>query len=288
MISPKEENLKYRLGTYGHTYTRLKEVKETKNVDILFVGSSHVYHSFDPRILEKEGITSFLLSSNSQIPSISEYLLNRYLDSLNPKMLAYEVCPYVMSLDGVEGSVEIISDETIDFKMILFVIGQNHLTVYNTFLYAYLKNLLFREKKYFHEPLITKGISTGLAFENHYIKGGYVERALPYFSHPPFEKVKWIKNPTNIESLKRVIKLVKDRKIELLLFQSPVPSQYYNSYINNDEFDQEMSELNSYINFNETLKFNDSLHFFDYHHLNKAGVEVFNHQIIDLLKERIN
>ena len=53
-FSPTERNLKYSLGNNGHSFLRFKEAKEKRNIDILFLGSSHAYHGFDTRIFEKE------------------------------------------------------------------------------------------------------------------------------------------------------------------------------------------------------------------------------------------
>ena len=48
-----KSNLIYFLGGYGHTHSRLAEVKTYKDVDILFLGSSHAYRGFDTRIFSK-------------------------------------------------------------------------------------------------------------------------------------------------------------------------------------------------------------------------------------------
>ena len=51
-------NVKYLIGSYGHMYTRMEEVKETHDIDVLFLGSSHTYRGFDPRIFSKNGFSS--------------------------------------------------------------------------------------------------------------------------------------------------------------------------------------------------------------------------------------
>ena len=42
-------NLNHK-GSPGHMFTRLREVRERKNVDVLILGSSHAFRGFDPRI----------------------------------------------------------------------------------------------------------------------------------------------------------------------------------------------------------------------------------------------
>jgi hypothetical protein len=47
-----------------------------------------------------------------------------------------------------------------------------------------------------------------------------------------------------------------------------------------------MNDLGRYYNFNEISTLHDSLHFYDIDHLNHAGVELFNADLIKLLAEK--
>ena len=51
------KNLNYRLSS---SYIRFQEVKEYKNIDILFAGSSHSFRGFDPRIFKQSGMKFIL------------------------------------------------------------------------------------------------------------------------------------------------------------------------------------------------------------------------------------
>jgi len=44
-----------------------------------------------------------------------------------------------------------------------------------------------------------------------------------------------------------------------------------------------MSTYSVYYNFNELITLSDSVHFYDSHHLNQSGVDVFNNALLDLL-----
>ena len=82
-------------------FTRLKEVKTVKNVDILFLGSSHTYRGFDTSIFHDCGYSAFNLGSSSQTPIQTLTLANRYLKQLNPKLVVLEVYPGNFTGDGV-------------------------------------------------------------------------------------------------------------------------------------------------------------------------------------------
>ena len=79
------QNILYKKFAYGFSNTRFKEVKYVDPVDILFLGSSRSYRHYDPRIFKKHGFSSFNLGTSSQTFLQMEILVDRYLDSLNPR-----------------------------------------------------------------------------------------------------------------------------------------------------------------------------------------------------------
>ncbi|MFZ1333373.1 MAG: hypothetical protein WAR83_14355, partial [Flavobacteriales bacterium] len=62
------ENVRYPMGGGGHMHTRIAELKDHPPVDIVFLGSSHTYRSFDPRSWASAGYSSFNLGSSAQSP----------------------------------------------------------------------------------------------------------------------------------------------------------------------------------------------------------------------------
>ena len=49
-----KKNLNYRIGSYGHLNTRLKEADTIQNVDVLVVGSSHAYRGLTQGFFRRE------------------------------------------------------------------------------------------------------------------------------------------------------------------------------------------------------------------------------------------
>jgi len=278
--SPLKKNLNYKIGAGGHTFTRLNDLKTTRDVDILFLGSSHTYRGFDTRIFEEAGLKSFNMGTNSQTPIQTEFLLNKYLDSLNPKVVIFEVCPFVFSLDGVESTLEIISNRKVDQETVELAFKQNHLKIYNTLIYSLYREFVHSDKASFSENIKRKNDT--------YVEGGFVELKLFYYKPEKFENKKWIYNDELFESFQRIIIKLKKRDIELILVQAPVTTDLYESYENNVDFDKEIMKYGKYYNFNEILKLNDTIHFFDFHHLNKNGIEIFNNKIINILTHENN
>ncbi|WKL45038.1 hypothetical protein [Flavobacterium sp. ZE23DGlu08] len=267
-----KKNLKYVIG--GNTFTRLQEVKDVKDVDILFLGSSHAYRGFDTRIFKNAGFTSFNLGSSSQTPIETEVLLKRYLDRLNPKLIVYEVYPQTFSIDGIESSLDIISNDINDINSIKMAIKLNNVKVYNTLVYSFYRDL-------FNKNIIYKG--SVLNDDDNYIPGGYVQKKLKYYKHIKHATNKWKTNEEQFSSFENILKIVKKSKIRMIFVQAPLTKSFYISYSNNDEFSKKMRTYGDYHNYNSMIELNDSLHFYDENHLNQKGVEIFNKILIESL-----
>lgn len=269
-----QKNLKYFVGAYGHTHSRITEVRKYKAVDIVFVGSSHAYRGFDTRIFNEEGISSFNLGSNRQSPIQTELLLKRYLPVLKPKLIVYEVCPIAFSTDGVESTCDIISNDKVDFDALKMALLQNNIKIYNTLIYSFYRQLIGRDAN-FTEAVVKD--------DDTYISGGFVQKKLKFY------KPEIVDNNKKAElldlqkkSLEAIVRMANEKQIKLLLVQAPVTKASYNAYINNDFFDKEMSQYAPYFNFNNIMNLNDTTDFYDGHHLNQNGVEKFNKKLIEV------
>ena len=272
-IGTLQKNLKYFVAAYGHTNTRIKEVRNTQNVDLLFVGSSHAYRGFDTRIFAQAGFKSFNLGSNRQSPIQTELLLGRYLTKLKPKVLVYEVCPIAFSTDGVESTCDIISNDVVDFNAVKMAFKQNNIKIYNTLIYSYYRQLLHKDDHFKEEKVKD---------DDTYINGGFVEKKIKYYTQEVDDsKREAVLNDFQKTSFEAIVAMAKANNTKLLLIQSPVTKATYNAYINNDYFDNEMAQYGTYYNANKMIQLHDSLDFFDGHHLNQNGVIKFNKLLIE-------
>jgi len=276
-FSPIKENLNYKIGAGGHAFTRLKELNNTKDVDILFLGSSHTYLGFDTRIFREAGYKSFNLGTNSQTPIQTEFLLSKYLDSLNPEIVIFDVCPLIFSLDGIESTLEIISNRIIDLETVKLVFKQNHLKVYNTLIYALYRETIHNDKSEYIEYK-KRDMDT-------YVYGGFVEKEIKFYEQESFKKQNWKYRKEQLKSFQNIVKMINKKNIELILVQTPIVSDLYKSYTNNLEFDNEMRKYGNYYNFNELIQLLDSVHFSDNNHLNKNGINIFNKEILKILNQ---
>lgn len=270
-------NISYHLGSQGHLYSRLSEVKNYGDVDILFLGSSHAYRGFDTRVFQKNGYKSFNLGSSSQTPAQTKVLLNRYFERLNPKLVIYEVYPTIFTLDGVESSLDIIANDKNDSESLKMALKINNIKTYNTLVYAFM-NDLFGFNKSFSESAV-KG-------SDKYVPGGYVEKEIGFYQPSELEKKEISILDYQLENFSEIVQLVENKNIELILVYAPIPKVNYDSYVHTGYFDSLMSRYSEYYNFNEIISLDDSLHFQDSHHLNQNGVNLFNEKLIEILNQK--
>ncbi len=272
-------NLNHKIGSYGHLHSRIAEVKKTTNVDLLFLGSSHTYRGFDPRIFKNEGFTSFNLGSSAQTPAQTYVLLKRHLKQLNPKVIVYDTYPFTFTSDGIESSLDVISNDRNDIESIKLAFKQNHIKVYNTLVYGLYCDFFNRNASY-SEP-VHSGLDT-------YISGGYVAREITYFKNLKYASKEWVLKDEQLEAFEKIVRMTKENNIELILVQTPITRAFYSSYTNNVMFDQKMKSYGEYYNFNEILQLDDSLHFYDVDHMNQDGVNIFDAKFIDLVLKKNN
>lgn len=272
-----KQNINYRIGSHGHMYSRLKEINTSSDIDILFLGSSHAYRGFDTRIFREQGLKGFNLGSSAQTPIQTRALLNKYLDLLNPRIIIYEVYPVTFSIDGVESSIDIIANDKNDFHSIKMALDLNHIIVYNTIIYGIIRDAL---------NLNTSFIEQKKKDNDTYISGGYVEKDFSYYKYVDYQKKEWDLNKDQFIAFDEVLSIIKERNIHLILVNAPITSSLYNSYTNNNTFDNIMNGYGDYYNFNTILSLNDSLHFYDTDHLNQNGVQIFNDKLIEIINEK--
>lgn len=267
-------NLIYRLGDWGHTFSRMQDVKSYHDVDILFLGSSHAYRGFDVRKFDSLGLKTFNLGTSAQTPIQTKALLKRYLKQLNPDTIIYEVSPILLSYEPVESTLSLIANDKNDIHTLEMVLDINHVKTYNTAIYAAYRDMMglndeFKENKSRADDL--------------YISGGYVQKRMKRFRYKKHKDKTLEPKPIQLNAFYYIIDMIMDQNIELILVQTPMTKSLYDSHITNAEFDDKMEGISTYYNFNEILQLDDSIHFYDTHHMNQDGVDIFNAALIDTL-----
>jgi len=270
------QNIRHHIGSPGHSFTRMKELKSMSNIDILFLGSSHTYRSFDTRIFAAEGYKTFNTGSSSQTPIQTLSLVKRYIDKLNPKLVIIDVYPMVFEIEGQESALDFMANQTVDFYTVQEALAINNSKIYHSMVYSFLRQILGLDAN-FSEASVIK--------TDTYIHGGYVQHAMQYFADTVSFPIKeWKLRKNQVQALKEIVELLKLRNMEVLIVQVPYTQKLYHSYTNQANVDSVFSGIARYYNFNRNPILIDSTDFVDKDHLNANGVQKFNRIIIDSIK----
>lgn len=266
----------------GFLLSRIQEIPNYKNVDYLFLGSSHTYRGLDPRIFENYGFTSFNLGSSAQTPVNSEILLTKYEGDLNPKNIIFEVYFSLFSNDGIESALEILGNSEIDRSSLFIALSDKNLIVYNTVSYILVNRLFHPIHKTKQDDIKT----------SKYIKGGYVEKIAPFNTNKKLSysdtKKKISISSKQLNALIRIIEFSKNRNIKLTLVAAPVTRELISQYEDYPVFYEVIKNVADtyhveYIDYNvhPTIIFNSNTDFYDPDHLSQKGVEKFNTHLIE-------
>jgi len=272
-------NIKLTRGGYGHNLIRLREADTVKNIDYLFIGSSHVYRGFDVTVFKANDINVFNLGSSAQAPRNSYFLLKQYLPKIKPKKVIMDVYWGGFLNEGVESTIDILSNKKLVEEDLQMALSHKNIVPMNTYFASLFGNL-------------TNDVTTAnqLQVENDiYYKGGYVNRdskikAEVLKNTPQFDENESY-NDVQWQYLIKCYELCRLHDIELILTRVPVTKElisntkYYNEYtttINN------FCQTNKLVFLDfctlkqiELIGLSSAEHYYDLSHLNKFGAEKF-------------
>ncbi len=272
----KSTNIRYKPTCTGKLNERFLEAQNVKNVDILFLGSSHCYRGFDTRIFQKEGLTAFNWGSSSQTPIQSALILSDCINRMQPKMIVLEIFPDLYKGNGLESTLDFISNTGIHPMSNSMLFQTNDISSYNTWLYSLIKSSI--------NP--NQSIQCDFELER-YIQGGFVEKRK--FTTPTqfaSSSIQLTWNDKQLNAIQMISHQAKSRNTPLIFVLAPMTNAYYNQYQNMDEWLENLElYCDKIINFNPIEACYQSKHFYDPHHLNQSGVEIFNRQLIQILKK---
>ena len=268
----------FKAGNQGHIFTRMKEAREYHDIDVLFLGSSHCYRTFDTRFYEANGIHCYNLGSSNQSPIQTRVLLDAYLDSLHPKFVVFEVHDDIMRNDGVESAVDMLINVPITAEASKMAWGLKNMKVLNTWAYSlYNQNVMHRLDNFVEDSVI---------FNFRHVRGGFLENDSCNFVKRNYARKDLTIQPKQLKALKQCLAMLDERNIPYLLVETQDALQYRKSVKNHEWFEKQMSALGPY--YYEVLPLVDTLHFFDSYHFNKEGVRIFNEHFINILRKQLD
>lgn len=298
-----QDNTKFIPANYGLMGMRLEEGAEMAlygGPDVLFLGSSHCYRSFDTRLIDSAGTRSLNLGSSNQTPRQTYALLQRFFERYNisPELVVIEVHPDIMENSGNESAIDILSNTYIDRPMLQMALGQRSLPVFNTLCCSYFNRMIRGDKAVVAQltadsivHVTTQSGDTTVNVDFAYCNGGFVE-VTPYCYKPIPLEPKTIKvSSEQLEWLEMCLGLLEYHSTPYLLVEVPSTRSRYKSYTNHADFEKQIRSLvdsdSEYMNLNEDRRLmaqlDDTTCFFDDDHLNRKGATILTKYIIQCI-----
>lgn len=265
-------------GGAGHTLQRFREASHTKEVDILFLGSSHAYRSFDPRIFDAAGHRTFNMGSKSQTPLNSYYLLKHYLPSLRPKVVVYECNFYVLeSEDGFESLRDLIVNLPLSKDIFLMAAASRSPRAVNWVLSEFFGRLTV--------PLEKREQQT--VDDQAYIPGGYVETTLTSVGKVRVAPRDLKLSTRQLKYLERIARMCAEYRTKVIFVVQPLPKERLERMSNYERPSGQIKKLAfklkvEYHDFNELMILDSKLDYMDDDHLNAEGVKKFDKRFLEL------
>ena len=274
----------YRVpGGWGQSLRRFRELRNTRDVDILIAGSSHAYRSFDPRLFARRGLRAFNMGSTNQTPLNTYYLLQRFLPDLDPELLILEL--YVRTLsseDGLESFFDLATNLPLSPELVKMAVATGQPHAVNSLVAVQMSRLT--------RPL--HGAGQENIPDETYVSGGYCQSTEIIARDQTFQDVGSLDLPEiQMEYLAKVIRIAKERGTTVVMVTAPFPKAHRQAI---DNYASLVDRIHAfarrhgvfYRDFNGRLNLETYTHFKDTHHLNHAGVIRFNRALLKLLQER--
>lgn len=258
----------------------LEELDTLNDVDILFIGSSHVYRGIDPMLFKHKGIEVFGIGTSGQTHEQTEILLNLYLDQTKPKLVAYEVYPLLFSYDGTGSSISLLGTLEKWKDLLPLWYKAISLKTVNSLYYA-------KMSEYFPSLRNQKLIDSK---KENYLGGGFFkESQKPAYKPQPIDTFTWTFHDEQVDAFKRNIEFIQSKGIPVVLYKAPMTKQYESAILNPSVFDSLMQTTTApYIDFSINSSLIDTVHYYDKDHMLQEGVKIFNRDLLDSLSVYLN
>lgn len=283
------------------------------SLDMVFIGSSHSYCTFDPQNFDTVFQTqSFQMGTPLQHPDTSYFLLLEILNYQKPKVVVQEVYWDVLDdtfeMKQANSFFEVLKNDTLKKQYMKEVFPLGEKLKYSILpirfqqdYFAYEANEMEKEieKKY----NVKRKKSKNQKGKEYYHSKGYVYCNMNMLEEEfddanqfkNFDGKNWFMDNTQKEYLNKIIQLCKENDIELIFVTAPVANVSMELMKNYNIVHEIISDFakNSnipYIDYNivnENTELLTNDNFRDDAHLNDRGVKIVNTHFINWLKQNI-
>ena len=274
-------------GGPSHSLLRFREATASGPVDVVFLGASHTYRGFDPRIFAGMGLTSMNLGSSAQSPLNTLALLERYLGTLKPKFVLYEIYQTALAIDGMESFYDILSNTPVDKPMVEMAWNLRYPQAWTALLSTSLRNFRIPMSSY-----VQRGKE---GRDDTYIEGGYVQTRATFPEvrlarlQSASAQMEFPFDHRQFDFFSKCIEMVRGHGAVFACCSYPIPAETRKALAGYEDKQRAISLFLKkcavpFKDFNENMTLDTAKNYYDEVHLNQAGVELFNQALIEWLR----
>ena len=262
------------------TLLRFREIEEQKDLDVLFLGSSHCYRTFDPRFFSRHGLRTFNMGSTAQAPLNTYHLLKKHLPRLSPRVVVQEVYFGVLESSGYESLLDLLENTPLDRTLVDIAVGTGDFRALN--------GVLVRAFDLTRPPL--QEVAPAMYSGDLYVSGGFVERLRPKSDWDPPTARPIEPRDEQLDYLVACAALARTRGARVVWVIQPMPTETLARYPNLEAvrtLQRRTAEAAGVPlwDFNVKMDLGDRGYYFDDDHLNQQGVERLNAKLLVELEQ---
>lgn len=272
-VDYKGKKLIYSIASYiprkgGQEAFMLSELDQTKDFDIIVLGSSHAYRGYDPRVFESQGINMFNAGSSAQTFETSLHIAKNHINFTGDEIVILDIYPVIFEIEGVETVQRLIVDETDPDAAFDLVVQTKDFRSINSFV-----------KRKICESDTNDWVLKG------YVGRGYCTNPDTLSAMPVADTTEFKPLDKNIEDFVELYYFLKHNSSQIIMVSHPMPNDDRNIEIE-DFVKKETLESSVFfwdLTTDDRFDLND---FSDPYHLNQAGVEKFNNLLIPTVRDK--
>jgi hypothetical protein len=265
-------------GGSGQSLLRFRELEKLHAIDVLLIGSSHAYRSFDPRVFQARGYSSFVMGSPSLTPMNAYFLLKEYLPRIKPRLLVLELSPEILSRDGYECTLDLLANRPLSRRLIEMSLATGNPHAVTLCLLKIIRDCRHPLAEYKQKNVP----------DENYVSGGYLETGRVRGENRRDEAYEIKVLGFQLRYLSKIIQMAKTWNIPVAGVIQPLPGDRLRSFSNYQAVVDDLRHIASgheavILDFSGMTGLDPLLDYRDMDHLNKSGVFKFNNALLDRL-----
>lgn len=288
-IKPTENSLLYytseTLRSKGkrHSYKSFNEFNTgIKNgpYDIVVLGSSQAYRGYDPRIFAAHNIRMHNLGTSSQIIQNTEVISKHMINQESAKAVILDIFLGGITGEGIESTINLVQNIPSRKASTEMIWRMKDIRGLNMFMLRLFDDYFLVEKE------IDKSVSY-YHKNSTYISGGFSQTPDSFMVEKDDERIYKVGHP-HLKYVDAILADLEKKEIPVYLVMAPQPRLFLPK--NKTAFLKDIQQIaakyknTKVLDFAWALPLEAKYHYFDRRHLNQAGVEIFNNELIQYLK----